>query len=116
MISCYPLSVTRAKWKIRWDKELKKGKESYTTHAKSKESSPPNIVLIVADDLSPYEVSAYGVDHISTPHIDQIGKEGVVFKEAYATAPTCAPARAAWLRSLVTTLPVNRAKPTCGIS
>ena len=90
--SCYPLSVTRAKGRIQWDKELKKGKTTFIEHTKQeKVDQPPNIVVIVADDLSPYEVSAYGVDHIATPHIDQIGKEGVLFKEGYATAPTCAP-------------------------
>ena len=92
---CYPLSVTRAKWKIKWDKDLKKGKEAFTSNPTSNQKDQlPNIVVIVADDLSPYEVSAYGVEHISTPHIDQIGSEGVVFTEGYATAPTCAPARA----------------------
>ena len=93
--SCYPLSVTRTKWKIKWDKELKEGKEDYiSTSGPTASQSAPNIIVIVADDLSPYEVSAYGVDHISTPHIDQIASEGVLFKEAYATAPTCAPSRA----------------------
>ena len=94
--SCYPLSVTRAKWKIRWDKQLRKGKEAFITSSgiAVNKDRPPNVVVILADDLSPYEVSAYGVDHISTPHIDQIGHEGVIFRECYATAPTCAPARA----------------------
>jgi hypothetical protein len=39
-------------------------------------------------------VSAYGADHISTPNIDQIGAEGVIFEEGYVTSPTCAPSRA----------------------
>lgn len=95
LFGCYPLSVTRAKWKIRWDKELKHGKEKFSKKSQSsKTDQPPNVVVIVADDLSPYEVSAYGVEHISTPNIDQIGREGVLFLEGYATAPTCAPARA----------------------
>ena len=51
--------------------------------------------MIVADDLGRFEVSAYeGVYHIETPHIDQLGSEGVVFEQAYFTAPTCAPSRA----------------------
>ena len=92
---CYPLSVTRMKWRIRWDKDLKAGKKEFLKASKgSSLEKPPNIVVIVADDLGKYEVSAYGVDHISTPHIDQIGHEGVIFEAAYATAPTCAPSRA----------------------
>ncbi|UKN00658.1 sulfatase-like hydrolase/transferase [Paracrocinitomix mangrovi] len=51
----------------------------------------------MADDLGKYEVSAYGAEHISTPNIDQIGEEGVLFNDAYVTAPICAPSRAAIL-------------------
>lgn len=65
------------------------------------EQRPPNIVLIVADDLGKYEVSAYGADHLQTPHIDQIGREGVIFQEGYVTAPTCAPSRAGILTGRV---------------
>ncbi len=96
--SCYPVSVTRMKWRIKTDKEMKKGKESYmeTSYASSSgRSKQPNVVLIICDDLGRYEVSAYeGVNHIATPHIDQIGADGVVFEDAYVTAPTCAPSRA----------------------
>jgi len=94
--SCYPISVTRMKWRIKWDKELKNGKAAFLTDQKSAErkQKPPNVVVIVADDLGKYEVSAYGVDHISTPNIDRLGYEGVIFDEGYVTAPTCAPSRA----------------------
>jgi len=97
MASCYPVSVTRMKWRIKTDKVMKKGKEKYLASAinPAGSSQKPNVVLIIADDLGRYEVSAYdGVDHIATPHIDQIGAEGVVFEKAYVTAPTCAPSRA----------------------
>jgi arylsulfatase A-like enzyme len=88
-------SITRIKWRIKWNKDMEKSKASFMEAPLPVEAErPPNIVLIVADDLGPYEVSAYGVKHISTPNIDQIGREGVVFDEGYATAPTCAPARA----------------------
>ena len=75
---------------------MKKGKESFLAEQKSAElyKKPPNVVIILADDLGKYEVSAYGVDHISTPNIDRLGSEGVIFDEGYVTAPTCAPSRA----------------------
>lgn len=94
--ACYPLTITRAKWRIKWDKKLEKGKEAFLAAPAEARGPqrPPNIVLIVADDLGKYEVSAYGEDHVLTPHIDQIGQEGVIFEEGYVTAPTCAPSRA----------------------
>lgn len=93
--SCYPLSVTRMKWRIKWDKDKKKGKEAFfeDPESKARDQKPPNIIILLADDLGRYEVSAYGVDHISTPNIDRIGQEGVIFEEGYVTAPTCAPSR-----------------------
>ena len=92
---CYPVSVTRMKWRIKWDKDMEKGKEKYMeSNLQISQSRPPNIIILLADDLGKYEVSAYGAKHISTPHIDKLGQEGVIFQEGYVTAPTCAPSRA----------------------
>jgi len=94
-VSCYPVSVTKSKWKIKWDEALQIGKEHYlATETKSIHARLPNVIIFLADDLGKYEVSAYGATHISTPHIDQLGQEGVIFNEGYVTAPTCAPSRA----------------------
>ncbi len=62
--------------------------------ANIEESRPPNIVLILADDLGYADVSTYTQGRIATPNIDQIGKQGVVFTQGYATTPVCSPARA----------------------
>ncbi|WP_310497974.1 sulfatase-like hydrolase/transferase [Sandarakinorhabdus sp.] len=58
---------------------------------------PPNIILIVADDLGFNDVSitGTGVAGTATPNIDAIGHEGVVFANGYAGNATCAPSRAA---------------------
>ena len=80
LVSC---SITRVKWRIKWDKDKEKGKEAFMSaplETQDKERQP-NVIILLADDLGPYEVSAYGVEHISTPHIDQIGAEGVVFEQ-----------------------------------
>jgi glycine cleavage system aminomethyltransferase T len=92
---CYPLSVTRTKWRIKWDKDKLDGKEAYLEESvAAKKERPPNILILLCDDLGKYEVSAYGAEHISTPHIDQLASEGVLFQDGYVTAPTCAPSRA----------------------
>lgn len=93
--SCYPLTTGSIKWRINWKKDKLKEKKSFISEIKKDSlSNRPNIIILLADDLGKYEVSAYGAKHISTPNIDQIGAEGVVFEEAYVTAPTCAPSRA----------------------
>jgi arylsulfatase A-like enzyme len=60
---------------------------------------PPNIVLIVADDLgfNDVTITGEGVGGMATPSIDAIGREGVVFTQGYAGNATCAPSRAALL-------------------
>lgn len=59
----------------------------------SAQTSSPNIILIIADDLGYSDLSSYGNTTIHTPNIDAIGKEGVRFTQAYVTSPICAPSR-----------------------
>jgi arylsulfatase A-like enzyme len=56
---------------------------------------PPNIVVLLADDLGHADVGFRGGE-IATPSIDRIAKEGVVL-ERYYVAPICSPTRAALL-------------------
>ena len=58
------------------------------------DSSPPNIVLIVADDLGYGELGCQGNRQIPTPHIDSIAACGVRFTDGYVTAPFCSASRA----------------------
>lgn len=55
---------------------------------------PPNIILIVADDLGYNDISTFGGGIIQTPGIDRLAREGVVFNQSYSGASTCAPSRA----------------------
>jgi arylsulfatase A-like enzyme len=57
----------------------------------------PNVVLIYIDDLGWRDVGFMGGDYYETPHIDRLAAEGIVFTNAYANAPNCAPSRASLL-------------------
>lgn len=54
---------------------------------------PPNIVLILADDLGYGDVGCYGQRLIQTPHIDRLAADGMRFTHFYAGASVCAPSR-----------------------
>lgn len=56
----------------------------------------PNILLIIADDLSK-TLPLYGDHTITTPGMDELAKDGVVFERAYCTASSCTPSRASIL-------------------
>jgi len=58
---------------------------------------PPNVVVILADDLGYADTSIYGSESISTPHIDALAAGGVLFTDAYVTAASCSPSRAGLL-------------------
>lgn len=56
----------------------------------------PNFLIILADDLGWQDLKCYDIDAPSvfeTPYIDQLATEGILFKQAYSPAPTCAPSR-----------------------
>jgi len=60
----------------------------------------PNVILLLIDDLGWQDVKCYDIDKpcpMETPNIDRLAKKGVLFRQAYAPAPTCAPTRAAIL-------------------
>jgi arylsulfatase A-like enzyme len=62
--------------------------------SKAAQSTPPNIVIIVVDDMRFDEFRAGGHPYLETPHIDALAKSGVVFRNAYHTTPLCSPNRA----------------------
>ncbi|MCC6231397.1 MAG: sulfatase [Verrucomicrobiales bacterium] len=65
-------------------------------HLASTAAPPPNIVLILADDLGWSDLACYGADLHQTPHLDRLARESVRFTQAYAM-PVCSPTRAALL-------------------
>ena len=52
----------------------------------------PNIVWIVSEDNSPF-IGCYGDTLAKTPNIDRLAEDGILFENAFANAPVCAPSR-----------------------
>ncbi len=53
----------------------------------------PNILVLVADDAGWGDFGCYGNKGIRTPNIDQLAEDGLLFENAFLTAPQCSPSR-----------------------
>lgn len=53
----------------------------------------PNIVFILADDISAEDIGCYGNPRIKTPNIDKLARGGVRFQNGFVTISSCAPSR-----------------------
>ena len=60
----------------------------------------PNIVLILADDLGPGDLGAYGQLHIKTPNLDRMAAEGMKLTQHYCGNAVCAPSRSVLMTGL----------------
>ena len=60
-------------------------------------SSPPNLIIIFADDLGYGDLASYGHPTIRTPNLDRMAEEGMRFTQFYAAASVCTPSRAGLL-------------------
>ncbi|MGE4489951.1 MAG: sulfatase [Kiritimatiellales bacterium] len=58
--------------------------------------TPPNVLLIMVDDLRP-ELGCYGNTQIISPNIDALAKEGILFQRAHCNVPVCGASRASLL-------------------
>jgi len=58
---------------------------------------PPNILVLMADQLAAAALPAYGNRVAKTPHLDALAREGVVFDSFYCNSPLCAPSRFSFL-------------------
>ncbi|MFC1564999.1 sulfatase [candidate division KSB1 bacterium] len=65
-------------------------------------SRKPNIVFILVDDLGWKDAGYMGSSFYETPNIDRLSKSGIVFTNAYSSAPNCAPTRASLLTGINT--------------
>ncbi|MCF8226212.1 MAG: sulfatase [Bacteroidales bacterium] len=62
----------------------------------NKTEVPPNILWIIAEDLSP-DLGCYGNTVVSTPNLDQLAVEGTLFQNVYVTGPVCSASRSAMI-------------------
>jgi arylsulfatase A-like enzyme len=60
-------------------------------------STKPNVIFMLADDLGYSDISCYGAQQVSTPHIDRLAAEGIRFTDFHTAASICSPSRAAFL-------------------
>src|SRR5690349_15644251 len=60
-------------------------------------AAPPNILLIVGDDMGFADVGFQGCKDIPTPHLDALASAGVRFTNGYVSGPYCSPTRAGLL-------------------
>lgn len=58
---------------------------------------PPNVVLILSDDLGSVDLGCYGAADLATPHLDALASRGVRFSQFYVGAPLCSASRAGLL-------------------
>lgn len=61
------------------------------------EKTPPNILIITADQLRYDCIGSSGIRPVLTPHLDRLAGEGIVFTNAYSHFPVCGPARQSML-------------------
>ncbi|XP_077049841.1 arylsulfatase A [Siphateles boraxobius] len=60
-------------------------------------ASPPNFVLLFADDLGYGDLGCFGHPSTLTPNLDRLAAKGLRFTDFYVTSPVCSPSRAALL-------------------
>ena len=65
--------------------------------AQTAQDRPPNIVIILVDDLGYGDLSSYGARDLRSPHIDKLVASGMRFDLFYANCPVCSPTRASIL-------------------
>lgn len=61
--------------------------------ARAQSKSKPNLLFILADDLGYGDLGCYGQKRITTPNLDRLASEGMLFHQAYSGSTVCAPSR-----------------------
>ncbi|MCA9450654.1 MAG: sulfatase-like hydrolase/transferase, partial [Candidatus Omnitrophica bacterium] len=67
----------------------------HLTFSAEKNTRPPNIIFVFADDLGYTDLTCFGSRYYETPHLDQMARDGIRCTSAYTCGPNCQPTRAA---------------------
>ena len=73
------------------------GLEASVENTGDSQANRPNIIILLADDLGWGDLACYGNENIRTPALDKLSAEGILFTDAYSSAPMCSPSRAGLL-------------------
>lgn len=68
--------------------------------AATEQDQPPNVVLLLADDLGWTGLRCFGSDLYETPHLDRLANTGMKFTQAYAACTVCSPTRASLMTGM----------------
>ena len=69
-------------------------------HCAVQAAAPPNILWIVAEDMSP-DMACYGDAYAHTPHLDALAAQGARFTRAFSISGVCAPSRSALITGII---------------
>src|SRR4051812_48665313 len=58
-------------------------------------AAPPNILMVLIDDMGYGDLGCFGGTRVATPNIDKLAGEGIRFTQFYVNAPICSPSRVA---------------------
>lgn len=64
-----------------------------TTLVSAEPKSPPNVIVILSDDVGWGDLGCYGSTQIKTPNLDALARDGMRFTDAHASAAVCTPTR-----------------------
>ena len=71
--------------------------QSASATSRNRQTSRPNVIFILADDLGWGDLSCYGRPDYRTPNLDRLASEGVRFTDAYSASAVCTPTRCAFI-------------------
>ncbi|NBV22374.1 MAG: DUF4976 domain-containing protein [Proteobacteria bacterium] len=69
----------------------------FLTVAAAAATRPPNVIVILIDDMGATDLGCMGSKFFETPNIDRLAGQGMKFTQAYAACTVCSPTRAAMM-------------------